>query len=62
MTEQALTKRSPEIEYRHILVPVFGTDLDDDIVGTAGRLAAQSATGDERRGRGSSSSTWSRCR
>ena len=30
-------------------MPVFGTDLDDDIVGTAGRLAAQSsADGDGR--------------
>jgi basic amino acid/polyamine antiporter, APA family len=37
---QALTKEAPEIEYPSILVPVFGTTLDDDIVGTAGRLAA----------------------
>jgi APA family basic amino acid/polyamine antiporter len=28
-----------EAEYGEILVPVFGTKLDDDIVGTAGRLA-----------------------
>jgi APA family basic amino acid/polyamine antiporter len=27
-------------EYGSILVPVFGEDLDDDIIGTAGRLAA----------------------
>jgi APA family basic amino acid/polyamine antiporter len=27
------------MEYGDILVPVFGTKLDDDIVGTAGRLA-----------------------
>jgi APA family basic amino acid/polyamine antiporter len=30
-------------EYGSILVPVFGEPLDDDIVGTAGRLAAESA-------------------
>jgi APA family basic amino acid/polyamine antiporter len=36
----ALTKEAPEVEYPNILVPVFGTPLDDDIVGTAGRLAA----------------------
>jgi APA family basic amino acid/polyamine antiporter len=36
--EQALTKQVPDVEYGNILVPVFGTELDDDIVGTAGRL------------------------
>ena len=40
VTEQALTKQVPEVEFRNILVPVFGTELDDDIVATAGRLAA----------------------
>ena len=30
-----------EMEYGSILVPVFGSPLDDDIVGTAGRLAAE---------------------
>ena len=40
VTEQALTKQVPELAYRNILVPVFGTKLDDDIVSTAGRLAA----------------------
>jgi APA family basic amino acid/polyamine antiporter len=30
-----------EAEYGSILVPVLGTPLDDDIVGTAGRLAAE---------------------
>ena len=40
VTERALTKQVPEIAYRSILVPVFGTKLDDDIVSTAGRLAA----------------------
>jgi APA family basic amino acid/polyamine antiporter len=41
VTPQALTKRIKPVEYSHIMVPIFGTDLDDDIVGTAGRLAAQ---------------------
>jgi APA family basic amino acid/polyamine antiporter len=40
VTERALTKQVPEISYRSLLVPVFGTELDDDIVATAGRLAA----------------------
>jgi APA family basic amino acid/polyamine antiporter len=50
VTERALTKQAPEISYRNILVPVFGTELDDDIVATAGRLAA--ATAEESDGRG----------
>jgi APA family basic amino acid/polyamine antiporter len=40
VTEKALTKQVPEVAYRNILVPVFGSKLDDDIVATAGRLAA----------------------
>lgn len=40
VTEQALTRQAPEVAFRSILVPVFGTELDDDIVATAGRLAA----------------------
>jgi APA family basic amino acid/polyamine antiporter len=50
VTERALTKSVPELSYRSILVPVFGTKLDDDIVSTAGRLAAAAqaeADGDE---------------
>jgi APA family basic amino acid/polyamine antiporter len=51
VTERALTKQVPEVEFRNILVPVFGTKLDDDIVATAGRLAAaeqaESAKGEE---------------
>jgi basic amino acid/polyamine antiporter, APA family len=49
VTEKALTKQVPEVAYSNILVPVFGTKLDDDIVATAGRLAAaeqESADGD----------------
>jgi basic amino acid/polyamine antiporter, APA family len=46
VTERALTKQIPEIAYRSILVPVFGGKLDDDIVATAGRLAAAEAEAD----------------
>jgi APA family basic amino acid/polyamine antiporter len=37
--EEALRKEVREAEYGSILVPIFGTELDDDIVSTAGRLA-----------------------
>jgi len=50
VTERALTKQVPEVAFRNILVPVFGTKLDDDIVSTAGRLAAaeqEEAEGEE---------------
>jgi APA family basic amino acid/polyamine antiporter len=40
VSERALTKQVAEVAFRNILVPVFGTKLDDDIVATAGRLAA----------------------
>jgi basic amino acid/polyamine antiporter, APA family len=40
--EEAL-REEPEAEYGSILVPVFGEELDDDIIGTAGRLAAEHA-------------------
>jgi len=36
-------QEAPELEYGSMLVPVFGRPLDDDIVGTAGRLAADEA-------------------
>src|SRR3954451_23218127 len=39
--EAALTRRTAEAEFGSILVPVLGTPLDDDIVQTAGRLAAE---------------------
>jgi basic amino acid/polyamine antiporter, APA family len=49
--EHALTKQVPEVAFRNILVPVFGTKLDDDIVATAGRLAAaEQAEGDSEAG------------
>jgi basic amino acid/polyamine antiporter, APA family len=50
VTERALTKQVPEIEFSNILVPVFGTRFDDDIVATAGRLAAADADGDTEEG------------
>ncbi|HEX6585379.1 MAG TPA: universal stress protein [Solirubrobacterales bacterium] len=37
--ETSLKKEAADVEYSSILVPVFGTRLDDDIVATAGRLA-----------------------
>jgi basic amino acid/polyamine antiporter, APA family len=45
--EEALRDHTAEAEYGSILVPVFGEELDDDIVGTAGRLAAERADEDE---------------
>jgi basic amino acid/polyamine antiporter, APA family len=42
---EALLKEELDVEYASILVPVFGTKLDDDIVGTAGRLAAAAEPG-----------------
>jgi APA family basic amino acid/polyamine antiporter len=50
VTERALTKQVPEIEFSNILVPVFGTRFDDDIVATAGRLAAADSDGDRNEG------------
>jgi len=53
VSERALTKQAPRVEFRNILVPVFGTALDDDIVATAGRLTAaeqeQSGSGEDAR-------------
>ncbi len=54
VSERALTKQVPEISYRSLLVPIFGTELDDDIVATAGRLAAaesENADGEEEKAR-----------
>jgi APA family basic amino acid/polyamine antiporter len=46
--EKALTRRgSHEAEYGSILVPVLGTPLDDDIMQTAGRLAAEEGRPEE---------------
>jgi len=49
VTERALTKQIPQIEFSNVLVPVFGTKFDDDIVATAGRLAAAEPVGRRRR-------------
>ena len=40
-------QEGPGAEYGSILVPVFGSELDDDIVGTAGRLAASESEDEE---------------
>ena len=45
VSERALTKQVPDVSYRNLLVPVFGSELDDDIVATAGRLAAAESDG-----------------
>jgi APA family basic amino acid/polyamine antiporter len=49
VSEKALTKQVREVAFRNILVPIFGSKLDDDIVSTAGRLAA--AEQEESRGK-----------
>jgi APA family basic amino acid/polyamine antiporter len=46
----ALQTEAPEAEYGSILVPIFGRPLDDDIVQTAGRLAAEEGADDEDEG------------
>jgi APA family basic amino acid/polyamine antiporter len=40
VTEATLSEDEPEVEFGSILVPVFGEPLDDDIMSTAGQLAA----------------------
>ncbi len=40
-----LVRKRVGIEFNRILVPIFGTSLDDDIVSTAGRMAAESGRG-----------------
>jgi APA family basic amino acid/polyamine antiporter len=47
----ALTKTDVGAEYDDILVPIFGTELDDDIVSTAGRLADAALRPDQTRPR-----------
>lgn len=42
----ALTRPRVSIDFHNILVPIFGTALDDDIVSTAGRMAAESDEGE----------------
>ena len=50
MPAEALIKDVPGVEYGDILVPVFGTKLDDDIVGTAGRPRTSDGPARSRRG------------
>jgi APA family basic amino acid/polyamine antiporter len=45
--ESALTRRPVEAEFGSILVPILGTPLDDDIMQTAGRLAAEEGEDDQ---------------
>jgi APA family basic amino acid/polyamine antiporter len=45
--ERALRHEALEPEFGSILVPVFGSKLDDDIIQTAGRLAAEVGEGPE---------------
>jgi len=40
VSEEVLRSAEIDVEYGSILVPILGTSLDDDIVQTAGRLAA----------------------
>jgi len=49
--EAALRREPDRVEYGSILVPILGTSLDDDIVQTAGRLAADEHA-DEAEGEG----------
>jgi basic amino acid/polyamine antiporter, APA family len=44
---EEVLREAPPLEYGSILVPVFGRPLDDDIVGTAGRLAAEESESGE---------------
>lgn len=45
-----LVRRREQVEFHRILVPVFGTSLDDDIISTAGRMAAETHSGSDRAG------------
>jgi APA family basic amino acid/polyamine antiporter len=48
--ERALRHEALEPEFGSILVPVFGNRLDDDIIQTAGRLAAETRSGGDHGG------------
>ena len=49
--ERALRHEALEPDFGSILVPIFGSRLDDDIIQTAGRLAGETATTSRRRER-----------
>jgi APA family basic amino acid/polyamine antiporter len=55
---EALRERDVEAEYGSILVPIFGTPLDDDIVQTAGRLAADEGGDDSDDGGATIEALW----
>jgi len=48
--ESALRTEAAEAQYGSILVPIFGRPLDDDIVQTAGRLAAEEGSAEDGEG------------
>ncbi len=50
VSEAALRSELARVEYGSILVPVLGTALDDDIIQTAGRLAAAEGMAGEEEG------------
>jgi len=56
--EAALRREAREVEYGSILVPIFGTPLDDDIVQTAGRLAAEEPTDEAEGGQATIEALW----
>ena len=60
--EASLKKQPAEVEYSTILVPVFGTDLDDDIVSTARAARRRRGGGGRSARRASTSSMWRSCR
>ncbi len=43
ISEEALRHEAPAVGFGSIMVPILGTPLDDDLVKTAGRLAAEEA-------------------
>ena len=49
---EALQREEVEAEFGSILVPILGTSLDDDIVQTAGRLAAEEVEDGDEEGAG----------
>src|SRR5205823_493043 len=49
---EALQREEVEAEFGSILVPILGTPLDDDIVQTAGRLAAEEVEDGDEQGAG----------
>ena len=59
---QALEKQTVDVESEDILVPIFGTHLDDDIVGHGRAAGGGGREGGRACRRGFASSSWSSCR